>query len=376
MRLSERPSDRCAGQWVDVFRALVSSRHMLDAIERGPRRHGYCPVHEGQNGDAFRVMPDFPQTGNVICNTCRGRSGFGALMWVNDWDADTTAKELVRYLDGDDPESPIVRAGPTPVPKQFTNQYKGPPLRYVKKLWDEAVPGDHRDAEPMRRYWVGRGLVGLPYWPRVRMHRGLKYYMQDPVTGERVCLGTYPTQLLMVTDAQGRFIGVHRTYLTPDGQKAPVPTVKKLYTAENEEASGGGVLLTENVGDTLCVAEGFETTAAVHLGTGGQYPVWVATSAPLLGSLVIPDSVRYLYIFSDCDIITIRQGRAMEAGKDNAERLRDRLAGRGIEVRIFYPQLGRRDVDWLDVWNERGKAGFPILDRHVLSVTGDSFANF
>ena len=66
---------------------------------------------------------------------------------------------------------------------------------------------------------------------------------------------------------------IHRTYLTDDGQKADVPTVKKILGSLPPSSA---VRLSEP-GSTLGIAEGIETAlcAAVRFGI----PVWAAISA-------------------------------------------------------------------------------------------------
>lgn len=48
--------------------------------------------------------------------------------------------------------------------------------------------------------------------------------------------------LALVTDDEGRIVTLHRTYLTPEGIKAPVEAPKKLYAGG---ARGGLIRLGE-----------------------------------------------------------------------------------------------------------------------------------
>ena len=47
---------RTHGQWDELIPALSPDPHMEEAIKRGYRKHGPCPVHGGDNGDAFRSL--------------------------------------------------------------------------------------------------------------------------------------------------------------------------------------------------------------------------------------------------------------------------------------------------------------------------------
>ncbi len=147
----------------------------------------------------------------------------------------------------------------------------------------------------------------------------------------------------LVTGADGAPVTVHRTYLTPDGRKAPVPDPKKLMGYPGDRLVGGAIRLFAP-GQALGVAEGIETALAVHLRTG--MPVWSAVSAGLLARLEPPAETALVVVWADRD----RSG----AGEMAALSLRERLIGRGISVAVHLPPgpipAGAKGIDWADVW--------------------------
>lgn len=74
------------------------------------------------------------------------------------------------------------------------------------------------DDDPAGQYLINRGLA-VPGAGVLRYHAGLDYWLDGQ------CIGRFPAMLAAVSSPTGELITVHRTYLTPDGQKAPVPTV-------------------------------------------------------------------------------------------------------------------------------------------------------
>ena len=104
--------------------------------------------------------------------------------------------------------------------------------------------------------------------------------------------------LALVTDRNGKAVGVHRTYLSGQGDKAPVPSPKKLAVIRSGATVGGAVRLKSPI-ETLGISEGIETALAVHISTG--IPMWAAISAGGMRSLIIPHYVSSLIIFADND---------------------------------------------------------------------------
>jgi putative DNA primase/helicase len=144
-------------------------------------------------------------------------------------------------------------------------------------------------------------------------------------------VGTFPAMLATVTDAAGRAVSMHRTYIQ-DGRKAPVPAPKKLM--QGLPLAGAAIRLTP-VSRTLGVAEGIETALACLQQF--DVPTWACVSAGVLEAFEPPAGVEHVIVFGDHD--------DNFTGQAAAYRLAHRLARKAIEVEVCIPPA---PGDWLD----------------------------
>jgi len=138
---------------------------------------------------------------------------------------------------------------------------------------------------------------------------------------------------------------IHQTFLDweTDG-KADVATPKKFSPAIYRGAmTGSAIQLRPYSNGLLGIAEGIETAEAVYQAT--RIPTWAAGSAGNMGSFIPPDDVTKLCIWADND----EHGVGIKA----AEKLKERLKGRNIRVKIFVPPVVGED--WLDVLVKHGE---------------------
>lgn len=351
---------RCRGRWTEIVSHLAGQPAMLAAIERGPRRFGFCPVHGGVHGDAFRIFKDFEETGGAVCNTCgKFGNGFALLKWLNGWNFAQAAEMIESHLDGYRVRPrPVAAPKLTPAAKPRSSG-DGPTLERLEQLWSEAHPLTSDAAEPLRKYLASRMLSGIPALESVRCHPDLIYY----TPGSRESLSSFPTMLVRLHGPDGRLVALHRTYLTADGKKAPVDPVKKLMLIDGCTASGASIrLLPATV--ALGITEGIENALAVHLATG--MPVWAAGSSSLLGAAFIPTFVRQVFIWGDLDPpAEQKDGTLKRAGRDAAEKLAARLRSefRRVQIILPKPMNGAKHVDWNDVWRSQGTQGFPTISE-------------
>jgi len=140
--------------------------------------------------------------------------------------------------------------------------------------------------------------------------------------------------LACVVDAHGQGVSIHRTYLTSEGHKAAVPTVKKLMPAVRPGATRGGAIRLYPAGETLALTEGLETALAVRLATG--LPVWSTICAGGMAQLVVPPEVRLVVICADHD----------PEGLQAARSLARRLLTEQRRVKILTPDTP--GADWAD----------------------------
>jgi putative DNA primase/helicase len=232
----------------------------------------------------------------------------------------------------------------------------------LNRTWRESLPLTHREAEPARLYLARRGLTTrVP--EALRFHPDLGYYADQRL------VGCYPAILAQVTGQGGDAVTLHRTYLTVDGDKAPVDAPKKLMRHETAKQLSGGAIRLVEPGSRLAVTEGLETALAVIEATG--LPTWATGNAHLLETFVPPPGVRQVLVFADKD----RPSRQHPSGhgQEAARGLVTRLWAMGIRAGAIAPGLdipdGSKGVDWLDVFNRLGPAGFPALGSVDTALT-------
>lgn len=357
---SEQLIAAASGRWLDIFRQVSPQlRPAVDAVANGKRRHVPCPVHGGKDG--FRLFMDADETGMGICNTCGAHAGIGLVAWAERLDY-LDAKDAVADVLGMLPDNLSVPQLPArqvkqvaPVPA-LTQQEANRRRKNLLKLWQESVATKHPGAEPLRLYLARRGLRTHGLNPETfHFHPKLPYYSED---GKQQ--GNHPALLTRMMNRQGKGVTIHRTYLTPDGDKAAVETARKvcLYDERKHSLSGSAVRLTQP-GRVLSVGEGIETMLSVLEAT--QMPTWATTTATLMAALEIPDEVEELWIWADKD--------RSSAGESHARKLCERAWAEGRRARIILPYgeipTGGKSLDWNDILRLHGVEGFPKVDRSV-----------
>lgn len=295
-----RTADEAIGRWPGILSALgVDRRYLVN-------RHGPCPACEGK--DRFR-FDDKDGRGTWYCNQCGPGDGFELLKLVNGWSFQDAAKQVDKII-GTVPVSPVV--------KDRTEKSKVDALRTVWTASRGVTKGD-----PVWRYLTGRvGIESIP--AALRFHPGLRHSEG----------GTYPAMVAKMTAPDGSGVSIHRTYLTDDGQKAPVKDAKKFMSGKPLNAAA--VRLSE-VREYIDIAEGIETALAASIRF--QTPVWAATNAVLLESWVPPEGVKRVLIAGDND--------ASYTGQSAAFNLARRLIRDGYAVEIVIPE--KVGTDWADL---------------------------
>ncbi|MBA3590632.1 toprim domain-containing protein [Methylibium sp.] len=203
--------------------------------------------------------------------------------------------------------------------------------RRIGELWGQCVP--LTEGDPAALYLTRRGFPELQALPTcVRLHRSLTYWHEGRE------LGCLPAMVAPLTAPDDRTVALHRTYLTPEGRKADVPTVKKL-TAASGPLAGASVRLYSPRRGTIGVCEGIETALAASMGSG--VPTVAAYCANGVASYFWPAGVQSLVIFADAD----------KAGREAADKLRVRALSAGLRVNLMIPT--EAGTDWCDVWAQR-----------------------
>jgi putative DNA primase/helicase len=203
------------------------------------------------------------------------------------------------------------------------------------------------DADASRRdralaLWAGSDPVPGTLAGRYLARRGIAAFADSPALRFRPDAphpegGRLPALVALVQAADGAPLGVHRTYLAPDGGKARIEPAK----ASLGPIGGGAVRLRDaEPGAWLAVAEGIETAASAGLLIG--VPAWAAVSAGNLGhALALPPGVRRVVVAADPD----------DPGRRAARAAWTRWAAEGREARIASPE---GPGDFNDTLLERG----------------------
>ena len=136
---------------------------------------------------------------------------------------------------------------------------------------------------------------------------------------------------------------MHRTYLDDEGSgKANVLSPKKSQKCDDSLNGGAIKLFDLETDQPLVLCEGIETGLAVHEYSG--WPVWPCVNRILLEKVELPERVKSVVICGDKD----KSGD----GQESADKLAQRLANDGREVKISLPPIGipenSTSVDWLD----------------------------
>lgn len=347
------------GNWDSILIAMAGGQ-MQQAVEAGPRKHVYCPVHEGVNGDAFRVLNDFSLTGGTVCNSCGAHAdGFATLMWLYGWDFIKAVKEVGASLGlpyGNGYKAEVQQAKVQVV--EFKKKEEDPRkiarrderrADEMSTLWSDSLSLFDPDAEVARCYLKNRGITRV-FAPLddLRFHPAVSYWENN------VDLGEYPAMLRLLRQASGEPLTIERLYLTPEGRKAPVEKQKKIMPYRSTAVfHGSAVRLDHEVGTVLCVAEGVETALSYRSMLG--LPTWATTFAGLMESLVIPPQVELVIIAADLDPKrTDAQGRVvLGRGEEAASILADRIRAANRKAAIVMPPFelpeGMSKLDWNDV---------------------------
>ena len=183
----------------------------------------------------------------------------------------------------------------------------------ARRLWSTSKPLRGTVAEA---YLRTRGLTALQDCTSLRFHPRCFYRAdRDDAPGTR---DAWPALIAAATDLSGTLTGLHRTWLDLRGRdKAPVVTPRRAMG----ELLGHGVRFGQ-ADDVLAAGEGIETMLSLRQ-IAPTLPAVAALSAAHLAALVLPPTLRRLYIAEEADA----------AGRHGATQLAARATAQGIEPR-------------------------------------------
>jgi putative DNA primase/helicase len=324
-------------------------------------RHGPCPFCQG--ADRYRWSKKYG--GVWICNFCtagRYKGGFEMLMRHMAYSTFAEAANHVRDHFRAGGQAPVkLRNARATSRANDLDQHKRN-LERMREIWSKCEPIMSND--PVDLY-LQRRVPGLDFVPdMVRFHPNLDYWAPPAHDGGKpVLLGRFPAMVAKAFDAEGRFVQLHKTYLTPEGNKADVPVVKK--TERGIGINGFAVPIAPIKGDTLGVAEGIETALAASMFRG--IPVWPCLNGPSMAAFSVPskllETVQRVVIFADHDALTTRVDAGgstvyRRPGSDYAEQLAARVRSQGKRVMVIKAcRVGQDMVDQWREYNQRSAAG-------------------
>ena len=179
-------------------------------------------------------------------------------------------------------------------------------------------------------YLRNRGITPLHEAGSLRFHPRC-YYRPDIDSP----IETWPAMIARVTDLDGRITGAHRTWLDADGfdpirlGKAPIDTPRRAMGDLLGNAVRFGV-----ANDVLAAGEGIETMLSLRCVLP-TLPMAAALSANHLAAMLLPLTLRRLYIARDADA----------AGDAAVTALTGRANAAGIEAIAWSPRLGDFNED-------------------------------
>jgi hypothetical protein len=185
-------------------------------------------------------------------------------------------------------------------------------------------------SRPIRRtvveiYLGNRGIEPVHDAGALRFHPRCYYRPDDGLPTE-----TWPAMIAAVTDLSGAITGVHRTWLSPDGSdKAPIETQRKAMGSLLGHAVRFGA-----ADEVLAVGEGVETMLSLRCALPAM-PMAAALSANHLAALLLPLTLRRLYIARDADA----------SGDMALAALTERADAAGIEALALSPRTGDFNED-------------------------------
>jgi len=174
-------------------------------------------------------------------------------------------------------------------------------------------------------YLRNRGITALHEAGALRFHPRCYYRPDDESPTE-----TWPAMIARVTDFDDRTTGAHRTWLDPSGRgKAPIGTPRRAMGDLLGNAVRFGV-----ANDVLAAGEGIETMLSLRCVLP-TLPMAAALSANHLAAMLLPLTLRRLYIARDADA----------AGDAAVIALTERAEAVGIEAIAWSPRLGDFNED-------------------------------
>ena len=216
----------------------------------------------------------------------------------------------------------LPRSDPVPPPKAARVAVQTGSPEAARRLFAMSQPIARTVVET---YLRNRGITALHEDGALRFHPRCYYRPDEDAPTE-----TWPAMIARVTDLDARITGAHRTWLDPSGRgKALIDTPRRAMGDLLGNAVRFGV-----ANDVLAAGEGIETMLSLRCVLP-TLPMAAALSANHLAAMVLPLTLRRLYIARDADA----------AGDAAVTALTKRAEAAGIETIAWSPRLGDFNED-------------------------------
>lgn len=334
---NQKASDRADGYWPQILEHAGCPPSVLN------KQHQSCPFCGGT--DRFR----FADKGKglwvcVKCTDSKYESGLSFLMNILGLkDYKEAAKWVHGYFDGSNAQGEGFQRILPPQSSETPEEIEARKRYRVQKMRDLiAQTRPVSGSDPVSLYLESRvpGLRGLTIPQGIRYHPNLEYWEAEQNQSKPVLRGRFPAMVVAGYDPLGKLVQVHKTYLTPDGRKAPVTNVKKTDVGVGSNSFALRMMEVQPTDSVLGVSEGIETGLASALMY--DIPVWPCHSSSILSNFVLPEvlkaQIKRLVIFGDNDRPTPRRdGQLVNTGLAAARILADRCRAEKLRVTIVRP---------------------------------------
>lgn len=175
-------------------------------------------------------------------------------------------------------------------------------------------------------YLMGRG-IGHSVPGSIRYGSTPRYWREDGAEGPR-----HPAMIAAAQDAQGRIVGIQRTYLDHEGRKmrggSPRLSLGRVR---------GAVLRLGPVAPRIMLASAVEDALSLRLMFPGAV-VWAAFGDANLRHVEVPRGIWHVTVCGDAD----------ESGRAAVAATREALGRRGIVTDELFPRAGKDfNEEWL-----------------------------
>lgn len=263
-----------SGKWLGILGHF--------GLSVNPKRRGPCPICGGK--DRF-IFDDKEGRGTFFCQHCGAGTGFLLLSSVKGWTMAETMSEVRKIV------------GTVERKVQQAELSDADQKRMLNETWSGAK--DIADGDPVSTYLFKR--TGMTEFPKA-----LRYH---PALYHADAKDKLPAMVAKIVSPDNKPVSIHRTWLTPDGEKAKLERARMLMAGS---LGDGCAIRLFPYNDTLGIAEGIETAISAYAIFG--IPTWAAISATIMMKWTPPETVRNVWVFGDNDQSFTGQNAAYRLG--------------------------------------------------------------